>query len=98
MALAGLRRELEAERVESSEHFPDAPFSTLNVGTVRGGVAINVVPDRCELRVGVRLLPGMDPDAVARRIRAAVGDAPEPEVGRPAPLGAGGGASGSSWT
>ncbi len=85
VALAGLRRELEAERVESSEHFPDAPFSTLNVGTVRGGVAINVVPDGCELRVGVRLLPGMDPDAVARRIRAAVGEAPELEVGALAP-------------
>ncbi|HSL83896.1 MAG TPA: acetylornithine deacetylase, partial [Thermoanaerobaculia bacterium] len=79
-ALAGLRRELEGERLEASRHFPDAPFATLNVGTIRGGAAVNVVPDRCVLEVGVRLLPGMEVDAVAERVRTAVGDGPELEV------------------
>lgn len=79
-ALTGLRRELESERVEASRHFPEAPFATLNVGTIRGGAAVNVVPDRCALEVGVRLLPGMDVDAVEARVRGAVGDGPELEV------------------
>jgi acetylornithine deacetylase len=84
-ALAGLRRELESERVETSRHFPDAPFATLNVGTIRGGAAVNVVPDRCVLEVGVRLLPGMAVDAVVARVRAAVGEEPELEVQSLAP-------------
>lgn len=71
-ALAALRRELEAERVPASEHFPDAPYPGLNVGTIRGGSAVNVVPDRCALEVGIRLLPGMDAEAMVERVRRAV--------------------------
>jgi acetylornithine deacetylase len=71
-ALGELRRELAAERIESSELFPEVPFAPLNVGTVRGGVAVNVVPDRCTIEVGVRLLPGMDAGEVERRVRSAV--------------------------
>ncbi|MFP3939377.1 MAG: acetylornithine deacetylase [Thermoanaerobaculia bacterium] len=72
-ALTELRRELEDERVASSEHFPEAPFVTLNVGTIRGGAAINVVPDRCAVEVGVRLLPGMETEPMVERVRTAVG-------------------------
>jgi len=72
-SLAALRRELEAERVPASEHFPDAPYPGLNVGTIRGGSAVNVVPDRCTLEVGIRLLPGMDAEAMVERVRRAVG-------------------------
>jgi len=31
---------------------------TLSIGTIRGGTKINVVPDRCEIEVDRRLLPG----------------------------------------
>ena len=51
------------------------PFVTLNVGTIRGGVASNVVPDRCAIELGARLLPGMETEPLVARIRAAVGDA-----------------------
>lgn len=72
-ALTALRRELEGERVDASDHFPEAPFVTLNVGTIRGGAAINVVPDRCAVEVGVRLLPGMETEPMVERVRSAVG-------------------------
>ncbi len=71
-ALAELRRELEAERVAASDHFPEAPYAALNVGTIRGGMAVNVVPDRCAAEIGVRLLPGMEADAMVERVRRAV--------------------------
>ncbi len=71
-ALAALRRELEAERVASSEHFPEAPYAALNVGTLHGGMAVNVVPDRCVAEIGVRLLPGMEAEAMVERVRRAV--------------------------
>lgn len=84
-ALGDLRRELEAERPEHGGSFPEVPFVPLNVGTVHGGSAINVVPDRCVVEVGVRPLPGMDSAELAGRIgqavrRGAAGWAPEPEI------------------
>lgn len=63
--------EMREERLPSSDHFPDVPHPTLTVATIRGGTAINVVPDRCVVEAGVRLLPGMDPDEVAERVRSA---------------------------
>jgi acetylornithine deacetylase len=71
-ALAALRRTLEGEHAPHAELFPEVPFVPLNVGTVHGGSAINVVPDRCIVEVGVRPLPGMDSDLLAERVRQAV--------------------------
>ncbi|MEM9558504.1 MAG: acetylornithine deacetylase [Acidobacteriota bacterium] len=72
VALAALRRELEAERSEQSRHFPEVPWVALNVAMLHAGTAINIVPDRAELELGFRVLPGLDAKAVAARIRAAV--------------------------
>jgi acetylornithine deacetylase len=77
-ALADLRRELERERARHSDLFPEVPFVPLNVGTVHGGAAINVVPDRCVVEVGVRPLPEMEPAELAERIRRAAMTAAAP--------------------
>jgi len=77
VALSVLRRALEAERPRNSESFPDVPFVALNVGTVAGGSAANVIPDRCEVHLGIRVLPGMTVDDVSARVRAAVAGAVE---------------------
>jgi acetylornithine deacetylase len=74
-ALAALRRVLESEETPHADLFPEVPYVPLNVGTVHGGSAINVVPDRCIVEVGVRPLPGMDSAVLAKRVRAAVGEA-----------------------
>jgi acetylornithine deacetylase len=75
VALSVLRRELEAERPPNGEVFPDVPFVALNVGTVAGGSAANVIPDRCEVHLGIRVLPGMTVDEIAGRVHAAVAGA-----------------------
>ena len=72
VALAALRRRMEAERPPNAEAFPAVPFAALNVGTVSGGSAANVIPDRCEIQLSIRLLPGMTTDAMAERVRATV--------------------------
>ncbi|HEY0782657.1 MAG TPA: acetylornithine deacetylase [Thermoanaerobaculia bacterium] len=74
VALSALRRELEAEVVPHRELFPEVPFVPLNVGTVHGGSAINVVPERCAVEIGVRPLPGEgDPSAaLIARVRQVV--------------------------
>lgn len=72
VALAALARELARERPESGRHFPDTPFTVLNVGRIEGGEAVNVVPDRCRIELGVRLLPDGDPAEIRGRIEQAV--------------------------
>lgn len=61
-AFAALAREWRGVRTDTSEYFPDCPYPVLNLGTIRGGSAVNIVPDACVLMVGVRLLPGQPTD------------------------------------
>lgn len=72
VALGSLRRTMEAERPPNADAFPLVPFAALNVGTVAGGSAANVIPDRCEVQLSVRLLPGMTAGAMAERVGATV--------------------------
>jgi succinyl-diaminopimelate desuccinylase len=52
---------------ESSEMF-DRP--SINLGRIAGGDALNKVPDRCEMAVDVRYLPGQDPGEILAQVRA----------------------------
>ena len=47
----------------------DVPYTTLHVGTIRGGTALNIVPRDCEFVFEVRHLPFDDPDALFAEIR-----------------------------
>ncbi len=38
--------------------------ATLNVGTISGGIAANIVPDRCEAQLDFRILPGQNPQEI----------------------------------
>jgi acetylornithine deacetylase len=78
VALAALRRTMEQERPPNADAFPAVPFTALNVGTVTGGSAANVIPDRCEIQLGIRLLPGMSADVIADRVHATVSEVGEP--------------------
>jgi succinyl-diaminopimelate desuccinylase len=51
---------------ESSEMF-DCP--SINLGRIAGGDALNKVPDRCEMAVDVRYLPGQDPSVILDQVR-----------------------------
>ena len=45
--------------------------ATLNIGTIRGGSKVNIVPDRCELELDHRTLPGDVHSKILRMIRSA---------------------------
>jgi len=45
---------------------------TINIGKIEGGTKINVVPDRCEMEVDRRVLPGEKKDEVLREIEGAI--------------------------
>jgi acetylornithine deacetylase len=72
VALTRLRQELEAERPAHSEYFGEVPYVALNIAQISGGVAINIVPDRCQIDVGARLLPEMSAEPLFDRIRLAL--------------------------
>jgi succinyl-diaminopimelate desuccinylase len=44
--------------------------TTLNVGTISGGVAANVVPDRCDAQLDFRILPGQTPQDMVAAVTA----------------------------
>ena len=48
----------------------DSPYSTLHVGTMRGGTALNIVPGRCDLEFELRAVAADDPDAIIAGIVA----------------------------
>ena len=48
----------------------DVPYTTVHVGTIRGGTALNIVPRDCEFTFEVRHLPFDDPDALFDEVRA----------------------------
>lgn len=49
-----------SENGHRDERF-EPPFSTLQVGTVQGGIAVNVVPDHCTFDLEARAVPGVSP-------------------------------------
>ena len=60
------------------------PWTVMNTGCIHGGSAINIVPDRCVIRVGFRPLPGASTQALLERIRthlAPIDDRYRPEGG-----------------
>ncbi|HEX9941812.1 MAG TPA: acetylornithine deacetylase [Thermoanaerobaculia bacterium] len=78
VALTRVRRELEAETPPNRELFPEVPYVPLNVATIHGGSAINVVPDRCAVELGVRPLPGIASEELIARVSHAVREAASP--------------------
>ena len=58
----------EAQNGFRAEGF-DIPFSTLATGTIKGGIASNVIPRDCEFTFEYRYLPGIDPDALVNNLK-----------------------------
>ena len=54
---------------EKNERF-DPPSSTVQVGTIEGGTAPNIVPKTCQFQWQVRSLPDSDPDFAPERLKA----------------------------
>ncbi|MGX6446689.1 M20 family metallopeptidase [Patulibacter sp. S7RM1-6] len=43
---------------------------SINLSRIAGGDAFNMVPDRCEITIDVRFVPGQDPEEILRQVRA----------------------------
>ena len=68
--LAGLARELAAKGGADPRFEP--PGTTINVGTIWGGAAVNIIARECAFRWEFRSIPDADPAAVLARLDAFV--------------------------
>lgn len=70
-------RSLAGEATAEADLFGAVPHATVNLATIAGGVALNVIPERCVLELGIRTMPGMTSahltDEIRRAVAAAVG-------------------------
>jgi acetylornithine deacetylase len=68
--LVGVLRDLQAELAESGakDFGYDVPYTTVHAGRIMGGLALNIVPDRCDLDFEIRHLAADDPKRLMRRI------------------------------
>jgi acetylornithine deacetylase len=65
---------LQAERravknPEFAKVFPESPYDVMNLGTIRGGLATNVIAEECVLRASYRSLPKTEPLELYEEIR-----------------------------
>ena len=54
------------ERGDSSSRF-SPPYTTINVGTIKGGTALNIIPKKCSFLWEYRSLPDADPAEIITR-------------------------------
>ncbi|WP_018237527.1 acetylornithine deacetylase [Ensifer sp. BR816] len=70
--------EIVAEAVRSAEALAEGPFdgnfeppySSLQVGTIAGGQAVNIIPDRCTIELEARAVAGVDPARLVAAVEA----------------------------
>lgn len=60
----------------------DVPFTTMTTNLVKGGIAVNTIPDLCEFTYEFRNLPGMSPESVQARVEQYVRDELVPHMRR----------------
>jgi acetylornithine deacetylase len=45
------------------------PYSSLQVGVIRGGQSVNIIPDRCTADLELRAIPGLSPSALLEPLK-----------------------------
>jgi len=70
--LGEFSRSLAGEATGEAGLFGSVPHATVNLATIAGGVALNVIPERCVLELGIRTMPGMTAARVTEQVRRAV--------------------------
>ncbi|MBX2868972.1 MAG: acetylornithine deacetylase, partial [Acidiferrobacterales bacterium] len=66
-------REIQSDLVENGEHdhHYSVPYSTLHVGVIEGGTALNIVPKDCHFKFEIRNTSADDPDRIFQRVKHA---------------------------
>ncbi|WP_122571900.1 acetylornithine deacetylase [Pseudomonas viridiflava] len=65
--LRNSQKQVEQQGVRDEGY--DIPYSTVHIGRIDGGKALNIVPNLCTLEFEYRNLPGDDPDQLLEQLR-----------------------------
>ena len=57
---------------ENIQLFPEAPSSVLNLGTIRGGLAPNMIAETCHLAASIRVAPGDHVEEIITSLQARI--------------------------
>ncbi len=65
-------RELQQEIIDAGEPDNDylTPYTSVHAGLIRGGAALNIIPDDCRIAFEIRQRPEDDPEALLDNLRA----------------------------
>jgi len=66
-SLRELQSEIEREGPRDDDY--DVPYSTVHVGRIEGGIALNIVPNTASVQFEIRHLAADDPAAIIERIK-----------------------------
>ena len=72
----------ESKRLEGSTSGAEPPYTTVQVGLIEGGTAVNILPARCEFQWEYRALPDEDPDEIINALNAWVEENVLPDLRR----------------
>jgi acetylornithine deacetylase len=64
------QRQAGIAQAGSRDNAYEVPYTTVHVGVIAGGTALNIVPERCEFEFEIRNLPGDDPALLVSAMRA----------------------------
>ncbi len=67
-AVRARQAEIAASGLRDGDY--DVPYTTLHVGRMAGGTALNIVPNRCEIELEIRNIAADDPQPLVEAIRA----------------------------
>ncbi|MEM0953274.1 MAG: acetylornithine deacetylase [Pseudomonadota bacterium] len=74
-----------ARRAEGSNAHCEPPWTTVQVGTIQGGTAVNILPSHCEFLWEYRALPDEDPDLVVNAMQEFIDEHVLPDLREFAP-------------
>lgn len=74
--IRGLQREIESNSSHDDDY--EVPYTTLHIGELSGGVALNIVPSEARFSFEIRNLPEDDPESILAEIRTRANQTLEP--------------------
>lgn len=70
----------ELQEAGARDELYDVGHTTAHVGIMQGGTALNIVPDRCEIRFEFRAVGQDDPDALVQQVKDYASQVLEPRM------------------
>lgn len=64
-AIREMQADIERTGIRDSDY--DVPYTTLHAGVIKGGTALNIVPDACEMLFEIRNIADDDPKTIMNR-------------------------------